>query len=78
MLTVDLVRRGAARFGPRTAVRFGDESLTYAQVDAAANAMARVLHAHGAEPGSRVALLMGNGLWSIAMDFACLKAGQPA
>ncbi|WP_020013935.1 class I adenylate-forming enzyme family protein [Promicromonospora sukumoe] len=75
MLTVDLVRRGAARFGPRTAVRFGAESLTYAQVDAAANAMARVLHAHGAEPGSRVALLMGNGLWSIAMDFACLKAG---
>jgi len=75
MLTVDLVRRGAARFGPRTAVRCGDESLTYTQVDEAANAMARVLHAHGAEPGSRVALLLGNGLWSIAMDFACLKAG---
>ncbi|MFD2792665.1 class I adenylate-forming enzyme family protein [Promicromonospora vindobonensis] len=75
MLTVDLVRRGAARFGPRTAVRFGDETLTYTQVNEAANAMARVLHAHGAEPGSRVALLLGNGLWSIAMDFACLKAG---
>lgn len=75
MLTVDLVRRGAARFGPRTAVRFGAESLTYTQVDEAANAMARVLHAHGAEPGSRVALLLGNGLWSIATDFACLKAG---
>ena len=75
MLTVDLVRRGAARFGPRTAVRCGTESLTYAQVDDAANAMARVLHAHGAEPGARVALLLGNGLWSVAMDFACLKAG---
>lgn len=75
MLTVDLVRRGAARFGPRTAVRFGDEALTYTQVNEAANAMARVLRAHGAEPGSRVALLLGNGLWSIAMDFACLKAG---
>lgn len=75
MLTVDLVRRGAARFGPRTAVRFGAESLTYAQVDQAANAMARVMDVHGADPGSRVALLMGNCLWSIAMDFACLKAG---
>ncbi|WP_019630130.1 AMP-binding protein [Actinomadura atramentaria] len=75
MLTVDLVRRGAARFGPRTAVLHGGESLTYAQVDRAANAMAHVLFAHGVSPGDRVGLLLGNGLWSIPVDFACLKAG---
>lgn len=37
MLTVELVRRGAARHARRTAVRSGDQSLTFAEVDAAAN-----------------------------------------
>ncbi len=74
-LAVDLVRRGAARFPDRTAVLFEDRSLTYREVDEAANRFAQVLVGQGVSPGDRVALLVGNGLWSISLDFACLKAG---
>ncbi|MFF5262943.1 class I adenylate-forming enzyme family protein [Actinomadura viridis] len=75
MLTVDLVRRGAARFGPRTAVVDGARRLTFSEVDQASNRMARVLIGAGLAPGDRVGLLVGNGIWSIPVDFACLKAG---
>lgn len=75
MLAAELVRRGAARFGPRTAVRFGDQSLTFTEVDGAANRMANVLLGLGARRGQRIGLLVDNGLWSIPIDFACLKAG---
>ncbi|GAA3971422.1 hypothetical protein GCM10023085_62000 [Actinomadura viridis] len=37
MLAVDLVRRGAARFGPRTAVVDGARRLTFSEVDQASN-----------------------------------------
>jgi fatty-acyl-CoA synthase len=75
MLTVDLVRRGAARHATRTAVVSGDKSLTFAEVDAAANRMAHVLAGLGVAPGARVGLLVGNGIWSVPADFGCLKAG---
>ncbi|MEU5976220.1 AMP-binding protein [Streptomyces sp. NPDC047315] len=75
MLAVDLVRLGAARFARRTALTFGDRSLSYAEVDEAANRMAHVLAGLGAGRGNRVALLFGNGLWSVPVEFSCLKAG---
>ncbi|MFH8618935.1 AMP-binding protein [Streptomyces sp. NPDC017979] len=75
MLAVDLVRLGAARFAGRTALTFGDRSLSYAEVDEAANRMAHVLAGLGAGRGGRVGLLFDNGLWSVPIDFACLKAG---
>ncbi|MEX0429702.1 class I adenylate-forming enzyme family protein [Nocardioides sp. DS6] len=74
-IAADLVRRGAARFADRTAVLFDDESLTYREVDEAANRIAGFLAAHGVRKGDRVALLVGNGLWSLSLDFACLKGG---
>ena len=46
-LAVDLVRRGAARFPDRTAVLFEDRSLTYREVDEAANRFAQVLIGQG-------------------------------
>jgi acyl-CoA synthetase (AMP-forming)/AMP-acid ligase II len=75
VLATDMVRRGARRFGPRTAVRFEDDSLTYRQVDEAANRFANFLRSRGIAKGDHVALLVGNGLWAISLDFACLKAG---
>ena len=54
-LAVDLVRRGAARFPDRTAVLFEDRSLTYREVDEAANRFAQVLIGQGVSPGDRVA-----------------------
>lgn len=52
-----------------------DRSLTYAEVDEAANRLAHVLAGLGVSRGDRVGLLLGNGLWSVSVDFACLKAG---
>ena len=75
MLAVDLLRRGAARHADRTALVFGDRSLTYREVNQASNRIAHVLRGLGVPPGGRVGLLMGNGLWSVPVDFACLKAG---
>ena len=75
MLTVEMVRRGAQRFATRTAVVFGETSLTYRDVDDAANRFANALLARGLAKGDEVALLVGNGLWSVSLDFACVKAG---
>lgn len=74
MLTVDMVRAGARRHRDRVAVRYGAEALTFRQVDEAASRMANVLLGMGVEAGERVGLLLGNGLWTIPLDFACLKA----
>src|SRR6266536_1971688 len=69
------MRRGAARHARRTAVVSGDRSLTFGEVDAAANRIAHVLAGLGVARGARVGLLVGNGIWSIPVDFGCLKAG---
>ena len=75
MLTAELVRRGAARHAKRTAVVCGDKSLTFGEVNAAANRIAHVLAGLGVVRGGHVGLLLGNGVWSIPLDFGCVKAG---
>lgn len=72
---LELIRRGARQHGPRTAVTYGDQSLSFAQVDALSSRLAHALHAAGVGQGSRVALLLGNGLYSVPLDFACVKGG---
>jgi fatty-acyl-CoA synthase len=74
MLTVDMVRAGARRHRDRVAIRYGAEALTFRQVDDGASRMANALIGMGAEAGERVGLLVGNGLWTVPLDFACLKA----
>jgi len=54
---------------------WGDKSLTFGEVDAAANRIAHVLAGLGVARGGRVGLLIGNGIWSIPVDFGCVKAG---
>ncbi|MGO4325754.1 class I adenylate-forming enzyme family protein [Cupriavidus sp. 2TAF22] len=72
--TLELIRRGAAQHGPRTAIVFGEHSMTYTQVNALSAQLAHALRAAGAAPGERVALLLNNGLHSVPLDFACVKA----
>ncbi|HZE30851.1 MAG TPA: AMP-binding protein [Actinoallomurus sp.] len=74
MLTVDMVRAGARRHRDRVAIRYRDHSLTFRQVDDVANRMANALLGGGVEAGERVGLLIGNGPWTVPLDFACLKA----
>src|SRR5260370_34678290 len=75
MLTVELIRRGACFFSQRTAVLFEDKSLTFAQVDHLSNRFAHVLAQSGIGRGSRLAILANNSLYSVPVDFACVKAG---
>ncbi|WP_037127834.1 AMP-binding protein, partial [Rhodococcus erythropolis] len=48
----------AARFGDRVAVRFGGESLTYAELSVRSNRLARRLIAQGCGPESLVAVAL--------------------
>ncbi|MEG3178723.1 AMP-binding protein [Sphingomonas sp. RB3P16] len=72
-LATDMIRSGADRHGSGVAVRFGSENLTFAQVDALSSRMAATL-ASDAAPGATVGLMTNNGLFSVPLDFACLKA----
>ncbi|WP_210491222.1 AMP-binding protein [Patulibacter sp. SYSU D01012] len=74
MLTVDLVRAGARRWGARPALTYRDRTLSFADVDGLASRMANALIAGGVRPGTRVAILADNGPYSLSIDFACLKA----
>ncbi|RMX06014.1 long-chain fatty acid--CoA ligase [Corticibacter populi] len=74
-LYVDLIRRGASQHGPRIAVQFGSQELSFRQVDALSNQLAQALAFAGAGPHSRVAILLNNGIYSVPVDFACVKAG---
>jgi len=75
MLVTEMIRRGALHHKDRTALRFGDRSLTFAEVDALSNRIANALiNRLGLEPLSRVAILLDNGLHTIPIDFACVKA----
>lgn len=74
MLTVELIRRGARYFSQRTAVLYEDKSLTFSQVDELSNRFAHVLARNGIGRGGRLAILANNSLYSIPVDFACVKA----
>lgn len=74
-MAATLIRRGAAQFGDRVAVYFEDKTMTFAEVDQATNRIAANLAAAGIAKGTRIALLVGNGLWSIPIDFATMKSG---
>ncbi len=80
MITAELIRRGGERFPDNTALVYvdginDDHALTYREVNEVANRIANLLIATGVAKGQRVALLMGNGPWSVSIDFACAKAG---
>ncbi|WP_330230072.1 long-chain fatty acid--CoA ligase [Nocardia sp. NBC_00508] len=76
MLNLSVLLEDTARRNPdRDAVVAGDERLTYAQVDAAANQIANLLVAHGVEPGDKVALSCPNLAWFPIIYYGILKSG---
>lgn len=72
--TLELIRRGAAQHGPRTAIVFGGHRLSFAEANALSARLAHALRGVGLAPGGRVALLVNNGVYSVPLDFACVKA----
>lgn len=59
----------------RVAVRFEDEALTYAELDARANAVAHALAERGINQNDRVALMLTNRVEFLIADLAIIKAG---
>jgi len=75
MLVTELIRRGALWHGDRTAVLFGDEALTFRQVDRLSNRIAHAYAGLGLRKGDPLAVLADNNRHSLPADFGGVKAG---
>lgn len=65
----------ARRLPDHTAVSWGERTLTYAELDARTDALARGLSSLGLRAGDRVVVLMRNRPELLEAMFACFKAG---
>src|SRR3546814_9181512 len=72
------LERASGRLGDRVAVRLGDESWSFADLDGQANAMARHLRDGGVAPGDRVAVMLANRVELIVAVNAISKLGAAA
>ncbi|MDX3078421.1 non-ribosomal peptide synthetase [Streptomyces sp. MI02-7b] len=71
----DLLTAQARRTPDRIAVCFGDEALTFSDLDRQANRLARVLIGRGAGPEQTVATVLPRGIGAVVAIFGILKAG---
>jgi len=76
MLNLSILLEDSARHHPdRAALVLGDQRLSYAQVDAAANQVANLLVERGIQPGDKVALSCPNLPYFPIVYYGILKAG---
>ncbi|HHX90740.1 MAG TPA: acyl--CoA ligase [Paracoccus sp.] len=74
--SVDAVlREGAARAGERTALVLGETRISYRDLDAQVEQVARNLVTRGLRPGDRLGLLLDNGIEFILAFMAAARAG---
>ena len=71
----EILARNARREPTRTALVFGDSSLTFAELDERVNRLANALADRGVGRGDQVAVLMYNSLEVVESFFACQKLG---
>jgi fatty-acyl-CoA synthase len=71
----DALRRSAARFPQQRAIHFQGRDFTYAELDAMANRVARLLIASGIGAGDSVALYAMNSPEYVAIFFGCARIG---
>jgi amino acid adenylation domain-containing protein len=70
-----LLSESARNYPDWEAVVFGDERLTYRELDQLADRLAWMLTQHGVERGDRIGIYMNKSLSSIVSIFGILKAG---
>ena len=75
MNLADLVRSAAQGAPDRVALVSGDERVTWSELDARVEAVARGLSKAGPEGGDRVAILLPNGIEFVVAWFGALRAG---
>ncbi len=71
----DMIRRTAYHYPEKTAIIFGDKSLTYAQLEAESNRVANALADLGVEKYDRVAILAHNTIHHVLTWLGCCKIG---
>ena len=71
----DMVRRTAYHHPDKTAIIFGDQSLSYAQLEVAANRTANALAGLGVKKYDRVAILAHNTIHHVLTWLGCCKIG---
>jgi acyl-CoA synthetase (AMP-forming)/AMP-acid ligase II len=71
----EFISRNARLHPDKAAMIFGDDALTYAQLDERTNRLANALAARGVRRGDNVAILTVNGLECVEAFFGCHKAG---
>ena len=71
----DGLKVGASLAPHHPAVICGDDALTYGELAAAAESLAKVLCAHGVRPGDRVAIVLAKGVPQMVAVYATLLAG---
>src|SRR3954447_12858052 len=74
----DMLTRSTQLFADRTAIVDGEEEISYARLDAAAEAFGRGLLDAGVQHQEPVAFLLGNSWRFAASFFGCAKAGLVA
>ena len=70
----DVIEDACRRFGDRLAVDVDGAGVSFHELDARANQMARFFLANGVKPGDRVAVLLDRGPEAYAALFALMKA----
>ena len=70
-----VLEEACRRHADRAAVATAGAEISYRDLDARANQMARLLIARGVQPGDRIAVLLDRGLDAYVALFALLKAG---
>lgn len=71
----DMVRRSAYHYPDKVALIFGDQRLTYAQLETAANRTANALTGLGVRKYDRVAILAHNTIHHVLTWLGCCKLG---
>jgi amino acid adenylation domain-containing protein len=71
----DIIREGALTRPDAEACRFGDQALTHAGLDAAADRLADALRARGVARGDRVGILLDKSLDGMVALYGIMRAG---
>jgi amino acid adenylation domain-containing protein len=71
----ELFEAEAARVPAAVAVAFGEQTVSYAELDRRANGLAHTLVARGTQPDDRVAIMLDRGIDMIVAMLAAMKAG---
>jgi len=75
LLVHNFLENSATDFPDKVALVYGDQRLTYSQINGMANRMAHALRDHGLKRGDRVVLYLPNSIELVVGIFATLKAG---